>query len=60
MLYARSIRKNILYGLEAENGVPPEEVALRACARVLFCICLCTTVHPSPMLCGGSLRADPS
>ena len=26
VLYARSIRHNILYGLEAENGVPHEEV----------------------------------
>ena len=34
MLYARSIRKNILYGLEAENGIPPEEVSA-ACQRYI-------------------------
>jgi len=33
VLYARSIRKNILYGLEAENGIPPEEVSA-ACQAV--------------------------
>ncbi len=35
MLYARSIRKNILYGLEAENGIPPEEVSAACQATCL-------------------------
>lgn len=26
MLYARSVRRNIIYGLEEEDGVPPEAV----------------------------------
>lgn len=26
MLFARSVRRNILYGLEVEDGVPPEQV----------------------------------
>ena len=26
VLFARSVRRNILYGLEVEDGVPPEEV----------------------------------
>ena len=26
VLFARSVRRNILYGLEVEDGVPPEQV----------------------------------
>lgn len=26
MLFARSVRRNILYGLEVEDGTPPEHV----------------------------------
>ncbi len=29
MLFARSVRRNILYGLEAEDGVPAEQVIMR-------------------------------
>ena len=36
VLYARSIRQNILYGLEAENGVPPEEVSAACRAHLLL------------------------
>ena len=30
VLFARSVRRNILYGMEAEDGVPPEQVPSNA------------------------------
>jgi ABC-type multidrug transport system fused ATPase/permease subunit len=47
VLYARSVRRNILYGMEAEDGVPPEEVPTQQdveeaarCMRTCVYVCV--------------------
>ncbi len=55
VLYARSVRRNISYGLEEEDGVPPDEVPstsdVEEAARwVLYMVC--AFVHGVWGVCG--------